>query len=176
MTIRSRRESGVETEIHKLHLVDFYYYGWQHWSQDIVGDWMLIDVQNLLEEERLLQAAPEIPNGDGTWFKPIPYAALVESDYQLVVAASLKGRRANCVQCRRTADYYLPDGRCQRCAMIDDDAKDKAQWEGVPVAPQPEIERIEEGPYKGFFVADSKPDPARAAEISRRSKEWKERG
>ncbi len=176
LTVRSRRESGVETEIHKLQMVDFYYYGWQHWNQDIIGDWMLIDVQNLLKEERLLQTAREISNGDGTWFKAISYSALVASDYQLVVAASLKGQRANCVQCRLTADYYLPDGRCQRCAMIDDDAADKERWDGVQLAPQPEITRIEEGPYKGFFIADSKPDPARATEFLRRAKEWKRRG
>ena len=58
-------------------------------------------------------------------------------------------------------------------------AEDAARWAGVRLAPSPEIKPIEEGPYRGFFVSEGKPDPAlaeacraMARESEKRRDEW----
>jgi len=50
-------------------------------------------------------------------------------------------------------------------------AEDEARWKGAQLAPSPEVKQIREGPYKGFYASNGKPDPARVERCRRMAEE-----
>ncbi len=84
-TIRSRRISGVETELSKLKkgFARWYLYGWI--KNEVIDSWMLIDL-NIARQKRILDMPwHEKDNHDGTWFIVIPANDLIK--YGCVVSS-----------------------------------------------------------------------------------------
>jgi hypothetical protein len=85
LTIRSRRASGVPTELHKIRAgcADYYFYGWQR-TGGAIGDHVLIDLGRV-RSLRLLDGRKEKMNEDGvTWFIKVPIDELREAGCLLV--------------------------------------------------------------------------------------------
>lgn len=84
LTIRTRAKYGSKTEIDKLRegWGDLYLYCWQG-TDDKIAEYMLVDI-SAMRKAGMLDASyfaglSEIPNGDGTWFTPIPFDALYDA-------------------------------------------------------------------------------------------------
>lgn len=128
LTIRSRLSSGNPTEIDKLANVNYYFYGWQHPNREIIGDWILIDVQALLKSEALKRAKEECNRyREGNFFKVLPIKQL--HFWAGVVITSRTDTRRACLNCNEEPDWLLPDNLCVRCAMAQQEEDDRRRWE-----------------------------------------------
>lgn len=81
LTIRSRRPSGVPTELYKIRkgFGDWYLYGWT--DNGYISEWILIDLNQMRSTELLEKVRREIPNVDrSSWFIAIPISELLASD------------------------------------------------------------------------------------------------
>lgn len=78
-----------------------------------------------------------------------------------------------CPTCQKQTDI-LHAGKCIACNMREQEEDDKKRWEGIELPPQPEIETIKDGPYKGFKMAKtvSKPNPEVAEKLRREAEEF----
>lgn len=89
-TIRSKRISGVETELSKLKkgFARWYLYGWI--KNNIIDSWMLIDLDIVRQKNLLNMPWKEKDNHDGTWFIIIPandlftYGCIISSQNVLI--------------------------------------------------------------------------------------------
>lgn len=81
LTIRALRDSGNKTELEKIKEGHGfrYFYGWID-KNNIIAEWMLIDLDKVRDMGLLDIERPLIPNFDGTYFVGIPLADLDEAD------------------------------------------------------------------------------------------------
>lgn len=77
LTIRSRRPSGIPTELHKLRegFCDWYLYGWT--DNGHISEWILVDLNQMRNTELFDKARREISNPDrSSWFVAISLGEL----------------------------------------------------------------------------------------------------
>jgi len=80
LTIRSRRPSGIPTELHKLRegFCDWYLYGWT--NNGHISEWILVDLNQMREAGLFEKARREISNPDrSSWFVAISLSELSAS-------------------------------------------------------------------------------------------------
>jgi hypothetical protein len=80
LTIRSRRDSGMKTELAKIKegAAFRYFYGWTD-EKRTIAEWILVDLDKVRATGLLEKPRREWPNGDGTYFIAIPVTELKEA-------------------------------------------------------------------------------------------------
>lgn len=89
-TIRSKRKSGVETEIHKMRqgFCRWYFYGWASGpmpnGNGLFQDWILVDVDRFRSSKLAYENKKHNSNNDGTWF--YAYSTLELNHHRCIIA------------------------------------------------------------------------------------------
>jgi len=78
-TVRSKRDSGTETELSKSQkgFAKWYLYGWV--KDGVLASWMLLDLDTVRRKGVLDRVWDEKSNRDGTYFIIIPNHVLIET-------------------------------------------------------------------------------------------------
>ena len=89
-TVRARRDTGADTELAKLQAgyARWYLYCWQSTTGSI-GEWILVDLDEVRRQGILAEPRRLIDNYDGTYFVAIPATELCERGLLVAHAVSV---------------------------------------------------------------------------------------